>query len=255
LPGRLSRTLHDLPHRYPRLRGFQQRVGALLLPQFKARHWERSLIVSTDDDTPPSERLLDVALEAASEARGISLAHLSEREQGPLHLADSWPGIHYRFLAGLVKATAATEVIEIGTATGLSALAMLTELPANGRLTTFDIVPWDEYPGTTLRGTDFDDGRLVQIIDDLSDPQGANRHREQLRRADIIFIDAKHDGIQEQRFLDNFESIDFEKPPLLVFDDIRQWDMLAFWRSVTRSKLDVTSLASWSGTGLVDWAG
>jgi hypothetical protein len=106
-----------------------------------------------------------------------------------------------------------------------------------------------------LRSADFADGRLVQVIDDLSTRAGADRHRDRLRRADIIFIDAKHDGIQEQRFLDNFESIEFENPPLLVFDDIRQWDMLGFWRSVTKPKLDVTSFASWSGTGLVDWGG
>jgi predicted O-methyltransferase YrrM len=248
-------ALRELSHRQPRIRGFQHRVGALVLPQFKARHWERSLIISSDDDTPPSDRLLDVGLGAAAAAREISLAHLNEREAGPPFLADSWPGIHYRFLAGLVKATGASHVIEIGTATGLSALAMLTQLPANGRLTTFDIVPWDRYPGSTLRETDFADGRLAQIVEDLSRPAGAEHHRELLRSADIIFIDAKHDGVQEQQFIDNFETIEFENPPLLVFDDIRQWDMIGFWRSITKPKLDVTSFASWSGTGLVDLAG
>lgn len=254
MPGGLRNALRELSFRQPRVRGFQHRVGVLVLPQFKARHWERSLILSSDDDTPPSERLIDVALGAAAAARGISLAHLNEREQGPPFLADSWPGIHYRFLAGLIKATGAANVIEIGTATGLSALAMLTQLPEGARLTTFDIVPWARYPGTTLREADFADGRLVQVVEDLSRPAGVDRHRDVLRSADIIFIDAKHDGVQEQQFIDNFEAVDFERPPLLVFDDIRQWDMIGFWRSVTKPKLDVTSFASWSGTGLVDWA-
>jgi predicted O-methyltransferase YrrM len=41
-------------------------------------------------------------------------------------------------------------VIEIGTATGLSALAMKAAMPAGSRLFTFDIVPWDKIDETVL---------------------------------------------------------------------------------------------------------
>jgi predicted O-methyltransferase YrrM len=237
------------------VRALQHRLGLLPLPRFSARHWERSLILSADDDVAPSERLLDIALEAAAAARRIPLTELRDRQSGPPYMAEVWPGIHYRLLAALVETQAPRNVVEIGTATGISALSMLTQLPAGGRLSTFDIVPWHSYPGTTLKESDFADGRLIQICEDLSDPSALARHRDLLSGAELIFIDAKHDGVQEQRFMENFESVPFEQPPLLVFDDIRQWDMLAFWRSVTRPKLDITSLGSWSGTGLVDWAG
>ena len=43
------------------------------------------------------------------------------------------------------------------------------------------------------------------------------------------------------------------RPPIGVFDDIRQWTMLAIWRAVQRPKLDLTSFGHWSGTGLIDW--
>lgn len=41
--------------------------------------------------------------------------------------------------------------------------------------------------------------------------------------------------------------------PILVFDDIRAWNMLAIWREIRMPKLDLTSFGHWSGTGLVDW--
>jgi hypothetical protein len=69
----------------------------------------------------------------------------------------------------------------------------------------------------------------------------------------LIFIDAAKDGVQEQRFLDNFGTIAFAKAPLVILDDIRVWNMLAIWRRVSRPKLDLTSFGHWSGTGIIDW--
>jgi predicted O-methyltransferase YrrM len=255
MEGRLRTAIREFSHQHPRVRGLQHRLGVLPLPSFTARHWERSLIMSADDDVAPTPRLIEMSMEAVAAAQQIDLHHLRDRQPGPTYFAEVWPGHHYRLLAAFVQTRQAKNVIEIGTATGLSALAMISRLPADGRLTTFDIVRWSEYPGSVLREGDFADGRLVQHIDDLSDQAATQRYADLLRTADIIFIDAKHDGIQEQQFLDNFESIPFAQPPLLVFDDIRQWDMLGFWRSIRKPKLDITSFGSWSGTGLVDWAG
>ncbi|MGH7312141.1 MAG: hypothetical protein ACREJV_03130 [Candidatus Rokuibacteriota bacterium] len=54
-------------------------------------------------------------------------------------------------------------MIEIGTATGLSALAMRQHLPAGGRLSTFDSRAWGSFADTCLRPEDFADGSLAQI--------------------------------------------------------------------------------------------
>ncbi|MDQ4041371.1 MAG: class I SAM-dependent methyltransferase, partial [Actinomycetota bacterium] len=139
------------------------------------------------------------------------------------------------------------------TATGMSALAMLARLPNDSRLVTFDIVPWREYPGTVLRDDDFADRRLVQHVADLSEPAVAAEHVDVLKSADLVFVDAAKDGQQERVFLDLLART-AERGPIAVFDDIRQWKMLAIWREVQQPKLDLTSFGHWSGTGLVDFS-
>jgi predicted O-methyltransferase YrrM len=233
----------------------REKAGKLLLRSpAPARHWEHSLIFSADDDVAPSPRLVETGLAAARAAQGISLERVSDRIREGLRLPDVWPGEHYRLLAGLVSVMQPGTVIEIGTASGLSALALLETLPAGGRLATFDLVPWREEPDNVLTEADFTDGRLTQFTDDLSHPDGRAKHRELLESAELIFIDAAKDGEQERRFLAGFEEVAWRRPPIVVFDDVRQWNMLAIWREVRRPKLDLTSFGHWSGTGLVDFA-
>jgi len=249
---RIAKAVRTLEQRArPRLRRFGLATAAP--PRLDARHAERSMLFSADDDVGPSARLVEVALAAAQAAHESSLESLDARLAGPPYWASLWPGEHYRLLAGLVRTLRPATVIEVGTATGLSALALTHDLAPQGRVVTFDIVPWQEYPGGVLCDADFEDGRLVQQIDDLSTPGGLERHRELLSQADLVFVDAAKDGHQEQRFLDNFAQITFAAPPIMVFDDIRLWNMLKIWRGIRRPKLDLTSFGHWSGTGLIDW--
>ena len=237
-----------------KLRELRYRYGLMANPKAPARQAERSMIFSADDEARPSDRLLDVALAAAAAAREIPLTDLGARLDSEPRWPEVWPGEHYRLLAGLVQVMKPKVALEIGTATGMSALALAAAMEGDGRVATFDIVPWRDYPGTVLREDDFTDGRLVQHVDDISRPEGLARHRELVQKAELIFIDAAKDGEQEQRFIDAFDSLAFERPPIVVFDDIRQWKMLGIWRRVRRPKLDLTSFGHWSGTGLVDWA-
>ncbi len=237
-----------------RLETFRYARGWLGPHGAEARHGEKSMIFSLDDDpaSAASDRLLDVGLAAAQAARTVDLTHLHERLAGPPFWPSVWPGEHYRLLAALGQVLTPRTIIEIGTATGLSALALRAGAPA-ATVATFDIVPWAEYPGTALREDDFADGRLVQHLDDLSQPAGVDTHRDLLRSASLIFIDAAKDGEQESRFLELLRAVDYEAPPVVVFDDIRQWKMLAIWRAIELPKLDLTSFGHWSGTGLVDF--
>ena len=144
-------------------------------------------------------------------------------------------------------------VIEIGTHQGLSALALAKNLPPAGRLHSYDIVPWDRIPSQTLRVDDFREGRIVPETADLGRQAVFEGHREILEAADLIFVDAAKDGRTEKVLLDRFETLQFRTPPIVVFDDVRLWNMLGIWRSVSRPKLDATSFGHWSGTGLIDW--
>ena len=52
-------------------------------------------------------------------------------------------------------------------------------------------------------------------------PAGSRANAELLRLAELIFVDAKHDGAQEREFLRRFDEIGSAKGPVVVFDDIR----------------------------------
>ena len=110
------------------------------------------MLVSLDDDpATPSPRLIEVALEAASAAARIDLDQISNRIAAGPRYPDVWPGERYRLLAGLTEVLAPKLVIEIGTYTGLSALAFKHRLSSDARVITFDIVPWPSLPNAVLR--------------------------------------------------------------------------------------------------------
>lgn len=199
----------------------------------------------------PSERLLRLALEAVQRTSSVALDELVARSGDGL--PNVWPGEHYRLLAGLVSCLQPKTIVELGTATGMSALAMKSTLGQDGTIVTFDLLPWNGYPRGVLRHEDFADGRLEQRLEDLSTPTGWRANTELLRSAELIFVDAKHDGAQERDFVRGFEEVGLDSAPVVVFDDIRVWRMLGFWQEVARPKLDLTSFGHWSGTGLVDY--
>lgn len=64
------------------------------------------------------------------------MASIVARMKRAPYYPDVWPGEHYKLLAGLVLECRPRVVIEIGTATGLSALAMRQHLPAGARDST-----------------------------------------------------------------------------------------------------------------------
>jgi predicted O-methyltransferase YrrM len=225
----------------------------------------------------PSERLLEVAQGAIAGARQADVSELAERlatanpatapdrsllarvrgRNDGVRLRprpDRWPGEHYKLLVGLVQLLAPQLIVELGTATGLSAIAMRSALPPGGRIVTFDVLAWNAYPNTVLTDGDFVDGRVEQRCEDLSMPPGLNANEQLLRDADFIFVDALHDGEQERRFVRGFEQVGLARGPIVMFDDIRLWGMLGFWRELARPKLDMTSFGHWSGTGLVDFS-
>jgi predicted O-methyltransferase YrrM len=231
-----------------------------LLPRpYEAKWGSYSFIAETDTDVA-SERLIDVSLEGIRRARMVSFDDLQGRLSAEtMEVLRRWPGEHYRLLAGICATLKPKTVVEIGTASGLSALALLSELPSGSRLVTFDILPWD-YKGpeawggeVLLRAEDFANGRLSQFVGDLSNDATFEKHRALLEQADFLFVDGPKDGVFEQQFLDRLGSVRFATPPLVMFDDVRLWNMVRIWKNVRRPKLDLTSFGHWSGTGLIDW--
>ena len=220
-----------------------------------ARHTIPTLALSKDDELyQPTPDIIDLALTAIHGAKNIDLSDLAGRfdTEGATYL-ELWPGEHYKLLASFIKELQPKLVIEIGTATGASALALKKHLPFDSKIVTYDIIPWNEYPGSGLQKNDFDN-RMEQRIVDLSNPVLADTQKDTIAKADIIFVDAAKDGQMEYFFCDFFDSISFESnSPVILFDDIQMPVMLELWRSIKHPKLDITSFGHWSGTGLVLW--
>jgi predicted O-methyltransferase YrrM len=231
----------------------KQTIKDLLPFPEKAFHAEYSMIFSAHDESRPSAKLLEISLNAIQAAGKIRLDSLCKRLKTPPYYPNLWPGEHYRLLAGFVQTLSPKLVIEIGTATGLSALSMKPFLPSDGAIVTFDLIGWEKYEGAYLKKEDFSDKTLVQFTDDLSQPYGLEKHRELLEKSELIFIDATHDGDFEESLLKNFRALHFKKAPLILLDDIRVWSMLRMWRNVELPKLDLTSFGHWSGTGVIEW--
>ena len=237
------------------LRSIQRRAVKLVLPNPRAGHGEYSMIYDTlNTYGGASDYLIDLALRVAQEARHTELPDLSRRVATDGNdFTRIWPGEHYRLLAALVKLLQPKRVVEVGTFRGLSALALKKFLPAAGKITTFDVVPWDSLADSCLRQEDFEDDRLRQQIGDLSEAAVFEFHRGLIQETELLFVDGPKDGVFESKLLRQLEMVDFHKPLLVVMDDIRFWNMLAIWQDIARPKLDLTSFGHWSGTGLVEW--
>lgn len=200
----------------------------------------------------PNERLLDLMRDVVPLAAAEDLSEISARITSGPRWPDVWPGEHYRLLAALVRLLGAKRVVEIGSYQGLGALTLARNLSPGGTVHTFDVVPWREVPGSILRDTDFADGRIVQILDDVTWPAGFARHAAIFEAADLVFIDAEKDGQMERRLIDRLNSCRLAGP-IVVFDDIRLWNMLDIWPRIERPKIDATSIGHYTGTGIVDW--
>ena len=224
-------------------------------PPFKARHCKRTFVASPDDEaSQPTRAVIECALASVRSTLDADVSDVSLRVHAAGWSPQTWPGEHYRLLAGIVRHLAPNSIVEIGTHTGISALCLLKYLPPGGALVTFDLIPWDQLPDTCLRSDDFAGGRLSQRIADLADPETFRHHAALLSKADLLFVDGPKDRRFEPAFASHLDTLAFDKAPWVVFDDIRDLNMLRFWRELNKPKIDLSSFGHWTGTGLVHWS-
>jgi predicted O-methyltransferase YrrM len=218
----------------------------------EAYWWLPTMVMSPDRGEKVDRGLMELGMAACrAAAREVDFSDLAARPNCKRWLT-VWPGEHYKLLAGLVKVLRPRVAIEIGTAEGLSALAMKKYLPEGGKVVTFDIVPWDGISDTMLTREDFGGG-LEQRLGDLADDATFEKNRAVMEQAEFLFIDGPKDNNFEWVLLEKLRSVKFRKAPIVVFDDTRLFSMLKFWRELPYPKLDLTSFGHCSGTGLVRW--
>ena len=237
-----------LPISRNRARSLYRFLSRKILRNRNIGHYEPSIIYSKEDANP-TIALIDLMVDA------LKITARSNLTCGKMDLPDSqflnvFPGEHYRLLNAIVKASNSKKIVEIGTATGLSALAMQVSI-ADISVITYDIIEWDKFQ-THFDKADFEGTRIRQIIGDLSDDIFFNYNYDILNDADIIFMDAPKDDIFEYKMAHKLSTLTKKPFRLLIIDDIQFVNMIDFWRSITSPKIDMTSFGHWSGTGVVD---
>jgi predicted O-methyltransferase YrrM len=235
------------PRRLPRAL-FKLLSKLVLLHPERLSHFRPSIIHAPGSHQPASGALFKLALEATRVAASQPILN-GNPALSDTHLFNVFPGEHYRLLNGLICALQPRQVVEIGTFTGMGSFALLQSL--TGTLHTFDIVPWKDF-STHLQHSDFDKGRVIQHLADLSQPDHFQTHVQLLNQADLIFLDAPKDGQFEYKIAPLLAGLSPKSDRFLVVDDIRFVNMIDWWHAIQSPKLDITSFGHWSGTGLVD---
>ena len=134
---------------------------------------------------------------------------------------------HARMLSGsvqgqlmrmLVQMSGATDILELGTFTGFSAICMAAAMPQDGHLDTLEIN--DELEDLILEG--FERGDVDEKIDlHIGDcKETLRRFREEGRQYDLVYMDAN-----KREYCEYYELIfDMVRPGGLILADNVLWD-------------------------------
>jgi len=188
-------------------------------------------------------------LAAATVALKVELSNVANLLPDPEDAAyvNTWPGEHYRLLAGLAEVLGAREVVEVGTYKG-GAAAVLSERCE--KVTTFDIVPIEEI-NDSISDLIIRFPNVEQIVGDLAMPDTWNKHSACIRTAELVFVDGPKDGVFEPNVVPRIISV-MKPGSVLVLDDIRFAGMRDLWiGGIDRPRIDFGSLGHWSGTGII----
>jgi predicted O-methyltransferase YrrM len=229
-------------------RNLYRRAAHRVLSTSDIRHLEPSLICCADDVTP-SSYLFQLALDAVARAwkEPIDVRTPSLKDSVYYNV---FPGEHYRLLRALAHELDPSSAVEIGTFTGMGTYAISQGL-RRGAIHTYDVQRWDSF-ASHLQPQDFEQGKVRQVLADLSSAGTFRENFDTLNAAKLIFMDAPKDGVFEYAMLPLLQDLDPLAGRVLVLDDIRFVNMIDLWRSIKSPKLDMTSFGHWSGTGVVD---
>lgn len=201
------------------------------------------------DGSNASAELVELILKASRFALNENFQSLNARNltEQDARFLQTWPGEHYRFLAGVASVLGARLCVEVGTAIGLGALALRSQAES---VATFDIIDVLSDPKCIL--TPEDRGKGIDIlVGDLLDADVYSQYRHLLATADLIFLDGPKDGHFEKVLLDRLISDFRGTNKVIVIDDIKVLPMLMIWKQLDVPKFDATSLGHFTGTGVL----
>ena len=167
-------------------------------------------------------------------AEGQKLEILNQNERGQ--------NLYYQWLSCLIKVVNPKQIVELGPASGISTIAMATQLDKDAKLYSVDIdksLAWKwmkyDYPQVTkILGDDLDIKIWPKKVD--------------LSKTDIWFIDTLHTKEQLEKEIKLYSPF-FKKGAIVVLDDIRMEGLWDVWNSLLYDKCETTFPNHWSGFG------
>jgi hypothetical protein len=160
------------------------------------------------------------------------IKHDNEKE----HFVSNPGQEHYRLLAYLSTKYQDADIIDIGTFTGISSVA-LSYNPKN-RVHTFDI-DRKLYLKTTP-------SNVLYYKDNILNP----KYESLIRYSKLILIDISHNGEDEKEITDHIIKLGYKG--YIIYDDIKlNKEMISFFNSLNGKKTDISHLGHWSGTGIL----
>lgn len=152
-------------------------------------------------------------------------------------------GEHYKLLSYLSDLFENEIILDLGTRDGLSALVLSKN--KKNKVITYDLLP---KPSEMLKFENLIPNcefKQLNIFDEDTDI---------IKKSKLIFLDLDpHDGIQETKFIEVLESIDYKG--IIVCDDIEWFPAMSYWwNKLSQKKYNVTKYGHGSGTGIIDFS-
>ena len=153
---------------------------------------------------------------------------------------------HYRLLSYLSTQFQNSNILDIGTACGHSALAL--SYNKSNTVHSFDIT--NHVVNEKIRSI----SNVRYYLENLWDPVVVQSYISLILSAPLIFLDVDpHEGHMEIAFYKFLKEIGYKG--LLVCDDIHHFEgMRRFWSQIPPSETyDVSRYGHWSGTGIISF--
>ena len=143
---------------------------------------------------------------------------------------------HYKLIAYISTMFDNSNLIDVGTYKGNSALAM--SYNSSNKVHSFDLKDFIDLHGLPVNLTHYIDNILNENYKDL------------ILSSPFILLDTSHDGTFEKQFYSYLKENNYIG--YLLLDDIKlNEEMKEYWNWIEEEKYDVSDFGHWSGTGLV----
>jgi len=156
---------------------------------------------------------------------------------------------HYKLLAYLSSLFNDSNIFDIGTHRGSSALAL--SYNSSNKIYTFDLIDKIQHGEKSIKNK----SNIFFSTDNLLDMKEREKWESKILSSPLIFLDIDpHEGKLEYQFYEYLLSKNYKG--MLVCDDIYYFKGMRdnFWYLIpTEHKTDITHLGHWSGTGVISF--